>query len=50
LFEKKLIQYNVEGQITVYPNQILIVTPVSIIDVSLPEANYSSNFNVGRIA
>lgn len=50
LFETELIQYHVSGEITVYPEQVLLVTPVVTIEASLPEGNYSSIANIARLA
>ena len=50
LFETKLIQYNLEGQVTVYQGQTLVVTPVATIDAGEPAGVYTSSFDVARTA
>ena len=50
LFETALIQYNIDGEITVYPTQILVVTPVALIEVILPQGDYNATANVARLA
>lgn len=50
LFETELIQYNVDGEIIVYPTQTLVVTPVAMIEAGLPQGDYNATANVARLA
>jgi len=50
LFETKLVQYNSEGDITLYPTQVLSVTPGTTIEAGLPEGIYNATANIARLA